>query len=130
MKAGQTKQFDTFDTKEDRKEIFYLFEKLGEGLPELEANAWRGKFLELLIVLCHGGLKECQWLITPCNPTEAYNLFVAIVGVLDVPIADAAKILTDCVRKKAWLENRRVVLDMMLEQCEKPDDRRTLILGS
>ena len=30
MRPGQTKQFDTFDTLEDRRELVILFERLGE----------------------------------------------------------------------------------------------------
>jgi len=83
-----TLQFDTFDTKEDRRELVILFQKL-----------------EMLIMLSMNGFNECPVAVDPaqCSPVGAYNLFVQIVGVLGVSIDEAAKLLDDCVRKKAWL---------------------------
>lgn len=118
-RMNQTKQFGTFDTLGDRKELVILFEKLGEGLPEPQAMKVRAKFLESLIPLSVGTLSGAPWQVTPCSATEAYLLFVQITGVLEVPIATAAKILDATVKKKAWLK------ETWLEH-----DRRTLILGS
>lgn len=100
-----SKQFGTFDTKEDRRELVILFQKLGEGLPEIKACEIRGKWLEMLICLS-GGFDSCPAEVNPteCHPVGAYQLFVHIVGVLMVPIKDAVALLEDCVRKKAWLK--------------------------
>lgn len=109
MKPGQTKQFDTFDTLEDRRELVILFQKLGEGLPEFKANEVRAKFLEDLIPMSVSGLAEKPLQADPlqCHPVGAYQLFVQIVGVLGVPISDAALKLDRCVKRKEWLNDRR-----------------------
>lgn len=104
-RMGQTKQFDTLDTLGDRKELVILFEKLGDGLPEDRARRVRAKFLESLIPLSVGTLSGAPWQVTPCSASEAYLLFVQITGVLEVPIADAAKVLDRFVSKKSWLKN-------------------------
>lgn len=109
MKPGQTKQFDTFDTQEDRRELVILFQKLGEGLPDQLANEVRAKFLESLIPLSISGLAEKPLKAdqAKCFPVGAYLLFVMIVGVLGVPISDAAKLLDEAVRKRAWMNHDR-----------------------
>lgn len=105
MSGTQTKQFDTFDTLEDRREIYYLFEQLGKGLPSDQAAWWRGKFLEMLSAIGEGAMEG--WTVTPCTAQEAYDLFWKIVGVLGVPTSEAARLLTECVRKKAWMTHFR-----------------------
>lgn len=116
MKPGQTKQFDTFDTMEDRKELVILFQKMGEGLPEPEAMKVRAKFLEGLIPLSLSSMAATPLKVSPqaCNPLGAYFLFIAIVGVLGVPIADAARKVDAAVKAKNWVTH----------------DRCTVILGS
>ena len=116
MKEKQTKQFDTFDNLEDRRELVILFERLGEGLPEPMAMEVRARFLESLIPHSVGALadKPLKANAAECTPVGAYLLFVAITGILEVPIADAAQLLTNVVRKREWLK----------------DDRRLVICGS
>src|ERR1019366_3003755 len=106
MIEGQTKQFDTFDNREDRRELVILFQKLGEGLPETMAREVRAKWLEMLICLSMNNLDKCPIQISPerCSGVGAFQIFTQIVGVLGVPIADAAKLLDNCVRKKGWLK--------------------------
>lgn len=115
-KPGQTKQFDTFDTKGDRLDLVRLFGLLGDGLTDLEARQLRAKFLEGLMVISLS-LACSPVSISPdsCSPTGAYITFVQIVGILGVPISDAAKILEAVVRRKAWM---------------KTNDRRALVCRS
>ncbi len=106
MKLGQTKQFDTYDNLADRRELVILFQRLGEGLPSPMDREVRKKWLEMLILLSMTGMDECPVKIDveQCTPFGAYQIFVQIVGVLGVPIDDAAKLLDDCVWKKGWLK--------------------------
>lgn len=99
-------QFDTFDTKEDRRELVILFQKLGEGLPSPMDNEVRQKFLELLILLSMSGMDSCpvEIDVDKCDPVGAYHLFIQFVGVLGVPIKEAVAVLEECVRKKEWLK--------------------------
>ena len=106
MKPGQTKQFDTYDNLADRLELVILFQRLGEGLPSPMDREVRKKWLEMLILMSMSGMDKCpvEIYVEQCTPVGAYNLFVQFVGVLGVPIDDAAKLLDDCVRKKGWLK--------------------------
>lgn len=105
IKPGQTKQFSTFDNLGDRRELVILFEKLGEGLPDQLARAVRAGFLESLIPLSYSQMRGSPMKANPaeCSPTGAYQLFIAITGVLGVSIDDAARKLDDVVRRKAWM---------------------------
>ncbi len=99
-------QFSTFDTKDDRRELVILFQKLGEGLPDAVAREVRAKWLEGLIPQSVSGLATAPLKVNPdsCHPTGAYTLFVQIVGVLGVPIKDAARQLDAFVSLKGWLK--------------------------
>jgi len=115
-------QFDTFDTKEDRRELVILFQKLGEGLPEPMQNEVRAKWLEMLVLLSMNGMDKCPVEIDAkqCSAVGVYNIFVQFVGVLGIKISEAARLLDDCVKKKGWLkpfwenENREKVVDLVL----------------
>jgi hypothetical protein len=98
-------QFDTFDTKDDRRELVILFQKLGEGLPESMAREVRAAWLESLIVQSKTGLKKAPLKVNPamCHPVGAYEVFVQIVGVLGVSINDAAVQLDRFVKRKEWM---------------------------
>jgi hypothetical protein len=88
-----TKQFDTFDTREDRRELMILFQKLG-------TDARRARWLQQLIrtsTTFGGALPQVD--PASCHPVGAYMLFVQIVGVLGVPIRDAAIKLERAVRE-------------------------------
>ena len=106
MKPGQTKQFDTYDNLADRRELVILFQRLGEGLPTPMDREVRKKWLEMLIIMSMSGMDKCpvEIDVEQCTPVGAYRIFIQIVGVLGVPIDDAAKLLDDCVRKKGWLK--------------------------
>lgn len=112
LEPGQTQQFDTFDNREDRREIIMLFEKLGEGLPDAMANEVRAKFLAGLIRTSLGAMAQKVPEINPkeCYPVGAFLLFVAITGVLEVPIREAAKRLDETVKRKEWMNDRRIVI--------------------
>src|SRR3990167_110842 len=106
MKPGQTKQFDTFDNLGDRWELVRLFGLLGEGLPDAMARDVRAKWLQSLIPLSVSSMAEAPVRVNPdaCHPVGAYHLFVQIVGVLGVPIADAARYLDRTVSKRGWMK--------------------------
>lgn len=89
-------QYGSFDGLDNRRTIMQLFVRMGKNLPHDLAGARRKGFLEGLKSLVTGGLKGRPILIDGL-PTagEAYDLFVAITGCLDVPIERAA-ILLEC----------------------------------
>ena len=117
FKKGQTQQFDTFDNIEDRREIFILFERLGDGLSELMQNRYRAKFLEMLMTLNIGNLPpSCE--VSPCRADEAFRLFIQIVGVLGVPISDAVALLEEAVRLKAWQKAPEFFQERILDRCD------------
>ena len=99
------KQFGTFDTLDDRRELFILMERLGKDLPEEMAKRKRAAFLQGLIPESCSAMAEqmqSRLRVNPeeCNPYGAYMLFVAITGILEVPIAIAAKLLDEAVKNQ------------------------------
>ncbi len=84
-------QFDTFDNLEDRRELMILFQKL----PSDQARA---DWLASLIKTGKFGAYEPEVNPASCHPVGAYHLFVQIVGVLGVPIREAAVALDRHVR--------------------------------
>lgn len=93
-------QFGAFDGLDNRRTVMDLFQRLGGNEPEHLKRARRAGFLTGLISLSDngfGGLLSATR-ITPCSAGEAYFLFVAICGVLGVPIEEAAKLLEEVVR--------------------------------
>lgn len=106
----QTKQFDTFDNLEDRRELFILFERLGAGLPEEMQRKVRARFIESLIPASENGFDGRPLKATPCSANEAFMMFVHVCGCLGVPIRQAAEKLTEWVKKRAWLHYRESVL--------------------
>ena len=97
-------QFDTFDNVADRREMVILFQRLGCDMPEPQARAVRARWLESLIVDSISGLSAAPLSINPdaCHPVGAYYLFVQIVGVLGVPIQEAARALDKFVSQRGW----------------------------
>lgn len=95
-------QFGSFDARDNRREVFILFERLGENLPDEVARAKRAGFLQALIPHGHQALADRPLIVNPdqCSAVGAYQLFVAITGVLGVPVEKAAKILEEVVRKQ------------------------------
>ncbi len=97
--AATTDQFGHFDGLDNRKTVFSLLKRLGAGLPEAEANAARAGFLTGLVrssVTCFAALPV---VVPPCSAVEAYHWFVAITGVLGVPVEKGARILEEVVRR-------------------------------
>ncbi len=91
-------QFSSFDGLDNRRELMSLMVRLGEGLPEDRARARRARFLQGLLGGSTTGLAGNELKVTPCSAVDAYNLFVAITGVLGVPIDAAASRLERLVR--------------------------------
>jgi hypothetical protein len=92
-----SQQFGAFDGLDNRKELMRLFGKLGEGLSEEQGCSRRQRFLQgLLKTAPKFGQKPFE--VSPCTAVEAYHLFVAITGVLGVPIDEAAQQLERAVR--------------------------------
>jgi len=97
--ASETAQFGSFDGLDNRKTVLDLFKRMGHGLTESEAAAARAGFLQGLV---HSRSTTCFAMlpifVSPCSVTEAYHLFVAITGVLGVPIDEGARLLEEVVR--------------------------------
>jgi hypothetical protein len=103
MRGQETGQFSSFDGLDNRREVMILFMRLGHNLHKKLAVEKRAKWLQGLIPHSVGALAPAPLIVQPCDPIGAYGLFVAICGVLDVPIEKAAKMLDDEVRReKAW----------------------------
>lgn len=105
--SPQTKQFDTFDTLEDRRELVILFEKLGAGLPEPMQREYRARWLEKLATSELGYFPDAPIKITPLGAGDAMRVFTQIVGVLGVPICEAAIKLDRAVKAKEWVRHDR-----------------------
>lgn len=97
-----TGQFGSFDGLDNRREVMILFQKLGEGLPDVQARIVRAKWLQDLIPHSVSSLATAPLIVSPdrCDPVGCYHLFVAITGCLGVPIDKAAKMLDETVRKQ------------------------------
>jgi|HubBroStandDraft_2_1064218.scaffolds.fasta_scaffold523729_1 hypothetical protein len=107
-------QFDTFDNIMDRREIFTLFHRLGQHLPAEQAAKLRAEFLQGLIPESVSCLAAAPLVVDPWvkedkenkiaahwqTAAEAYALFVAIVGVLGVPISEGARLLVEAVKRQ------------------------------
>lgn len=91
-------QFQSFDGADNRKELWILFQRLGDPLPEVLKREKRAEFLKRLIRLSGNGFADKQVRIKPCDAVEAYFQFVAITGCLAVDINKAAKMLEEEVR--------------------------------
>ncbi len=100
MRGQETAQFGSFDGLDNRRELLILFERLGKHLPQPLADIARGQWLVDLIVVTMGPWHKGQFACQPCCPAEAYNMCVAICGVLGVSIDEAARLLDDTVRRQ------------------------------
>ena len=102
MRGQEGYQFGSFDGRDNRRELIILFERMGKDLPEFMAKQKRAKFLLSLIPSGMKALANKPWSIDSeqCHPVGAYNLFIAITGILGVPIEKAAKLLDEAVSKQ------------------------------
>jgi hypothetical protein len=91
-------QFGSFDGKDNRQTIMQCFKRMGHGLTDDLAGMRRAGFLQGLLMQSTNGFKDKPSIVDPCTAVEAYHLFVAITGVLGVPIHDAAVLLENVVR--------------------------------
>ena len=129
-------QFGTFDNLADRRELYYLFEKLGEGLDEEDARKVRAQFLQDLIPHSVSEFAGKPMFVNPdqCAPLHAYLLFGQICGILGVPIDDGARRLEAVIRRQEWMRDRSRAyiarVDVTAEEFAKHHDRRALVLGS
>ena len=92
-------QFGSFDGLDNRRAVMELLERLGSGLEERRGALLRAEFLRSLLVLSGNGFAQKMVAISPGTAVASYFVFVAITGVLGVPIAAAAKALEDFVRQ-------------------------------
>jgi len=92
------RQFSSFDGLDNRKAVMDLFVRLGENTDEMTGARRRQAFLRSLFPKSpeYGHL---PFHVTPCDAVGAYHLFVAITGVLRVPIEKAAALLEAEVRR-------------------------------
>ena len=81
---AQRSELDTFDGKDNRKEIMILLDRLGSD------NA-RARFLESLIPASLKGFAGCPMQVTGhCNAVAAYFMLVGVCNELGVSINTAA----------------------------------------
>ena len=92
-------QFDTYDNQSDRRAIMDLLARLDEGVEYPKGNERRGAFLQGLLRSKARTFEGAPFQVSPCSAVEAYHLFVAITGVIGVPIGEAAKALEQHVRR-------------------------------
>lgn len=93
-------QFGSFDGLDNRRTVMDLMNRLGHGLDEARANRRRAAALLSLIPMSVQGFASCPIKVSPCGVAEAYHLFIAITGVLGVPVEDAARKLERMVSKQ------------------------------
>lgn len=89
-------QFQSFDGLDNRRELMILLQRLGQHLPEPLANERRAQWLESLMAHSQGALNSKPIKLPfpeRCDPVRAYQIIVAITGVLGVPIDKAARML-------------------------------------
>lgn len=82
-------QFGTFDGLDNRRELFRILERIGEGESEERAAVLRARALQRLTGLSPSQLAplvQCR----PMSPADAYCSLVGLTGVFGVPIEQAA----------------------------------------
>jgi hypothetical protein len=85
-------EIQTFDGKDNRREIMILLERLG-------SDGARARFIESLIPDSLKSFKDCPMKVRgACDPVAAYFMFVEVCNTLGVPINAAAKKLEDAIR--------------------------------
>lgn len=91
--ADAKSELDTFDGRDNRKEIMILLMRLG-------SDQRRATFLESLIPLSLKGFAGCPMKVRGhCTPVAAYYMLVGICNELGVSINEAARRLEKEVRK-------------------------------
>jgi hypothetical protein len=100
MPTFDSGQFGAFDGRDNRKTVLELFVRLGNGLPDAVANIRRAGFLQALLSESRNGFASKPMTVGPCTAVEAYHLFVAICGVLGVPVETGAKLLEQRIRRR------------------------------
>lgn len=86
-------ELQTFDGKDNRREIMILLQRLG-------TDQRRARFIESLIPLSLKGFDGCPMKVRGlCDPTSAYFMLVSVCNELGVPINDAARKLEQRVKE-------------------------------
>ena len=86
-------ELDTFDGRDNRKEIMLLLVRLGN-------DAKRKAFIESLIPLSLKGFAACPMKVTgACDPVSAYYMLVSVCNELGVSINEAARRLERVVKR-------------------------------
>ena len=87
-------ELETFDGRDNRKEIMILLQRLG-------SNEARARYIEGLIPLSMKGFAGAPMKVTgPCDPASAYFMFISVCNELGVSINAAAKRLEEEVKRK------------------------------
>jgi hypothetical protein len=92
-------QFGSFCGLDNRRTVMELFHRMGRGLSDEMAGMRRAGFLQGLLSLSQNGWSQKPSIVDPCSAAEAYQLFVAITGVLGVEVNQAAVLLEEVVRQ-------------------------------
>lgn len=88
-------ELDTFDGRDNRKEIMSLLQKLG-------SDEKRASFLSSLTTRSQNGFANSQvQVVNHCDVVTAYFMFVSICNELGVSINEAARLLERQVRRLA-----------------------------
>lgn len=90
---GRHGEIDTFDGKDNRKEIMLLLGRLG-------SDKRRAAFIESLIPASLKGFARCPMKVTGnCEPVAAYFMLVGVCNEIGVSINHAARKLEAIIRR-------------------------------
>lgn len=103
-------QFCEFDGLDNRKTVYDLFVKMGHNVTDEVASARRDGYLTGLLTIANGPFKAKPMRVRTRNAAEAYNQFIAITGVLGVPIEEAAVLLEEVVRRITMPDKSTIVV--------------------
>lgn len=85
-------ELETFDGKDNRKEVMILLERLG-------SDKRRARFIESLIPHSLNGFSGCPMKVKGnCDPVTAYFMLVGVCNELGVSINTAARKLEEWIR--------------------------------
>lgn len=94
-----TYQFGSFDDAANRKTLWRLLDRLGHGLNDLRAGRVRARFLGNLLGQSQTGFAGHRPQLSPMSTAEAYQVFIALTGVLGVPLPVAIRKLEGAIRQ-------------------------------
>ena len=91
-------QCGTFDSRDNRRDLLRMFQRIGRGESEERAAAMRAIALEKILTGASCPVVREGAAVRPVSPMEAYAVFVGITGTLGRPIEQAAVDLEEIAR--------------------------------